>query len=368
MSNQKGGEEGKLKGVFSDGKLSGSGTLWGFTLENWAATRPASPPASPQTYTLEPKTYYRYMSADFAPALRVFSGDTVRTKLVDEDGVDENGKQRAVSGYPVIGPIYVEDALPGDLVVISFKKIRINRDSAESGHELVGTTADPDYLRNARRQNSFDSNWKLDEASQTARLAKPTARLSSLVLPIRPMIGIVGVAPPGRQAVLSRAGGDNFGGHLDYNEIGEGVTVYLPVFHAGAGLFLGGGQALQGDGQLSGEGLETSLDVEFTVKVLPQQSFQVPYAENASELMFIGVGGSVEQALQRATTGLATYLEREFKLSAPEVATVLGAAAQYRIAKVSGTPNDPTTVVAKIPKAVLQQLGKPAPTTPSNKP
>jgi acetamidase/formamidase len=138
----------------------------------------------------------------------------------------------------------------------------------------------------------------------------------------------------------------------------------LPVFHQGAGLFLGDGHALQGDGQLSGEGLETSLDVEFTVTVLRQKSFQVPYAENSKELMFIGVGGSIEQALQRATTGLATYLEREFSLNSSETATVLGATAQYRVAKISEARNEPTTVVAKIPKTVLQQLSKSKPKTP----
>lgn len=368
MSNTKGWEEGKLNGVFRDGKLSGGGTLWGRTLERWAASRPAAPPASPKTHTLEPTAYYRYLSASAAPALRLFSGDTVHTKLLDEDGRDEHEKARALSGYPVVGPFYVENALPGDLLVVRFNKIRTNRTSADSGHNLVGPAADPEYLRNARGQNNFDSNWQLDNTSGTARLAKPTARLSALALPIQPMIGVIGVAPPGNQSVLARSGGDNFGGHLDYNEIREGVTIYLPIFHEGAGLFLGDGHALQGDGQLSGEGLETSLDVEFTVTVLSQKAFPLPYAENTSELMFIGIGGSIEQALQRATTGLATYLEREFRLNANEVATVVGAAAQYRIAKVAGTPNEPTTVVAKIPKTVLQQLSQPTAKTPSGSP
>lgn len=364
MSDERGHEQGKLNGLWQAGKISGGGSLFGHTLESWVAARPASPPAAPQTHALEPTAYYRYLSTDVAPALRIFSGDTVRTKLLDNDGLDENRKERALSGIPVVGPVYVENALPGDLLAVRLNKIRINRDSGDTGHHLVGAAADPEYLRNAKEANNFDSDWQLDKASGIARLAKPTAGLSSLALPIQPMIGIIGVAPPGRQIVVARGGGDNYGGHLDYNEITEGVTIYLPVFHEGAGLFLGDGHALQGDGQLSGEGLETSLDVEFTVTVLRQKSFSVPYAENSNEFMFIGVGGSIEQALQRATTGLATYLEREFSLNASETATVLGATAQYRVAKISEARNEPTTVVAKIPKTVLQQLSKSKPKTP----
>lgn len=364
MLNEKGAPQGKLNGVFRDGKFSGSGMLWGHTLESWAAARPASPPASPQTHTLDAAAYPRYLSTDVKPAIRIFSGDTVRTKLVDEDGLDENGKARALSGIPVLGPVYVENAMPGDLLVVRLNKIRINRETGDSGHHFVGAAADPEYLRYAKVQNDFDADWKLDKTTNTARLAKPTAGLSSLALPIQPMIGIIGVAPPGRQIVLAKGGGDNYGGHLDYNEIVEGTTVYLPVFHEGAGLFLGDGHALQGDGQVSGEGLVMSLDVEFTVTIVPKKAFDIPYAENAKELMFIGVGGSIELALQRATTGLAAYLEREYNLNATEIATLLGMAGQYRIAKIAEARNEPSTVVAKISKSVLQQLGKPATKTP----
>jgi acetamidase/formamidase len=38
---------------------------------------------------------------------------------------------------------------------------------------------------------------------------------------------------------------------MDFNEIIEGVTVYLPVSHPGALLFVGDGHAAQGDGELN---------------------------------------------------------------------------------------------------------------------
>src|SRR6185503_14493658 len=112
-----------------------------------------------------------------------------------------------------------------------------------------GGVAETEYVQHATRDRGFNSGWKLDSGTETARLAKPTAKLSSLVLPMKPMIGIVGVAPPGQQVFMSQFASDAHGGQIDYNEIREGVTVYLPIYHMGGGVFLGNGQALQGDGE-----------------------------------------------------------------------------------------------------------------------
>ena len=78
------------------------------------------------------------------------------------------------------------------------------------------------------------------------------------------MVGCIGVAPPSRQTFRSGDLGD-WGGNLDYNQIVEGVTVFLPVYAPGALLFVGDGHAAQGDGELTGDALETSLELEFTV-------------------------------------------------------------------------------------------------------
>jgi acetamidase/formamidase len=80
---------------------------------------------------------------------------------------------------------------------------------------------------------------------------------------LQTMLGCVGVAPPGRD-VIRTADSGIFGGNMDYNQIREGTTVYLPVFHDGALLFMGDGHAAQGDGELTGDALETSMEFEFT--------------------------------------------------------------------------------------------------------
>jgi amidase len=75
------------------------------------------------------------------------------------------------------------------------------------------------------------------------------------------MISCVSVAPFWKQAISSSDLGPR-GGNLDYNQIREGTTVYLPVYQAGALLTVGDGHALQGDGEITGQGLEVSMNVE----------------------------------------------------------------------------------------------------------
>jgi acetamidase/formamidase len=207
-------------------------------------------------------------------------------------------------------------------------------------------------VRDLKRVEKFDSDWRLDRERGVAVLKNPTEKLKSLSLKVAPMLGCVGVAPPGNQSFRSGHLG-SFGGNMDYNQIREGVTLYLPVYHPGALLFVGDGHAVQGDGELTGNALETSMDVEFTVDVVEGRSPDDPRAENDEYLMALGIGGSLMEALQGATTNLAQWLERDYKLNAAEVAMVLGTSIKYDIAEiVDGQLN----LAAKVPKSVLSQL------------
>ena len=250
------------------------------------------------------------------------------------------------------GPFFVEGALPGDTLVVRLNRVRTNRDWAASGQSVVGNALTPGYLMNLNRAKNFSSRWKLDKDKGVAYLDKPTDPLKQLTIPLQPMLGCVGVAPPGRDVIATRDSGI-FGGNMDYNQIREGTTVYLPVFQEGALLYMGDGHAAQGDGELTGDALETSMEFEFTVDVIPEKSIGTPRAENADYLMAIGIGGSVDQALQRATTEMARWLEADLKLNSTESAMLLGFALKYDVADLVGTQ---VGIVAKIPKTVIAQL------------
>ncbi len=344
---------GTFSGKIERGEMTGEAKLFRDQPATWRARRPAIRPASaPALHKFSPREFHRLFSSGIPPALRVFPGDTVQTVTVDSGGRDEKLVPRAAGGNPLTGPFYVEGALPGDTLVVRFNRVRLSRDAAESGQSIAASAVTPYYLRRVKPVDKFDSHWKLDRERGLATLANPTEPLKNFTVRLQPMLGCVGVAPEGKQSFDSGNLGA-YGGNLDYNQIREGTTVYLPVFHPGALLFVGDGHAAEGDGELTGAALETSMEVEFTVDVVQDKSSNMPRAENDEFRMALGVGGSLTEALQLATSELADWLESDYKLNSAEVAVVLGTSIHYDVAELV----DPQVhVVAKISKTALAQL------------
>src|SRR5258707_558127 len=129
--------------------------------------------------------------------------------------------------------------------------------------------------------------WDLDLERKTVKLHEPVSSVAKMEFPAKPMLGCIGVAAPGDFAPTSGPAG-SYGGNLDYNEIGEGATVILPVYHPGGLLFLGDGHALMGDGEATGTGVETSMDVEFSVDVKKNAHVDGPRLETADYLISVG--------------------------------------------------------------------------------
>ena len=355
-------KDGKPRGTFTahfvNGELSGEGVFdqgpdEGKDQFKWIARRAAKAPAGgPRTVQFVPVKFHNYFSPKIEPVLHIFPGDTVETKSVDAGGVDEKGVRRSPGGNPLTGPFYVEGAMPGDTLVVRINRLRLNRDSAQSGDSIVASALDPYYFKDLKEESKFSSEWKLDRERGIATLAKPTERLKNFQVKLKPMLGCIGVAPPQEQVYRSGFLGP-WGGNMDYNQFGEGATLYIPVFQPGALLFLGDGHAAEGDGELTGDALETSTEYSFTVDVVRNKRPRAPRAENAEYRMASGIAHSLTQALQDATSNLSQWLADDFKLNPNEVAIVLGTSIRYDVAEVV----DPEVhVVAKILKSVLAQL------------
>lgn len=317
-------------------------------------------PRAPRLHVFAPQAFYRSFSGSLPPALHIIPGDTVSTWTLDNAGRDSTGAIRSPAGNPLTGPFYIDGALPGDMIAIRLHRVRLNRDYAVAGDEIVGNALTPDYFRRIKEVLDFNARWRLDRERGVAMLEQPTSALRTFTVPVRPMLGGVGVAPPAGQVIDARESGA-FGGNMDFNEIREGVTLYLPVFQRGALLFLGDGHALQGDGELTGDALETSMSIEFSVDVFPSNSsfrrrINSPRAESDEFLMAIGISGDLSDALRKATTDLARWLEVDYGLNGSEVASVLGTSMRYDIAELVGPD---VSIVAKVPKTALRKLQRP---------
>jgi acetamidase/formamidase len=345
--------EATTKGRIEGGRMKGEANMFGDTF-TWNAERLPPRPAKPQVHDFEPTEFHQYFSSAIKPVLKIHPGDTVRTWSVDAGGRDKEGKRRSGGGNPQTGPFYVEGVVPDDTLVVRLTKVRTNRDWAGSGSRIMTNALQPFTLPDLKWTQGFNSRWKLDRQKGVASLETPTDKLKGFSVPMRPMLGCIAVAPPGDRSIRTTDSG-GFGGNMDYNQIVEGTTVYLRANHPGALLFLGDGHAAQGDGELTGDALETSMDFEFTVDVIPGKQFGHPLAENAEYLISIGIGGSLDQALQEATSGVVRWLDRDYKLSPSEAAMVMGFALKYDVVDLVGTQ---VSIAAKLPKGALAGLQK----------
>jgi acetamidase/formamidase len=349
----------KLQGILQGDRIEGTATIVEQKVDLvWDVRRAPAAGTAPTKHVFEPTEFQHFFSDSIPPVLHVSPGDTVETWSVDAGGSDAKGVHRTSGGNPLTGPFYIDGALPGDTLVVHFNRLRLNRDSAISSPLIVNSALTSDYIEQRKRIDGYNADWKLDVTTGFASLQKPTETMKDYRVPLAPMLGCVGVAPPGGMQYRSGFLG-NFGGNMDYNQVREGVTVYLPVYVPGALLFIGDGHAAQGAGELTGNALETSMDIEFTVDFKPRLSgngASSPRFENADYFMASGIAGSLDQAFREATTNLVRWLEQMYGLNAAQVSSVLGTAMVYDVAEVV----DPEShVVAKVPKSVLSALPRP---------
>ena len=309
----------------------------------------AAPSLAAETHHFEPTQFHNTFSFAHPAVLRIKPGDRVITKTIDARGFDSQNKQVGERPNPQTGPFYIEGAEPGDVLVIRFEKIEPNRATAWSSSVLAPYTADPDFLRFEGEREQTTETWNIDKEKGVARPANSAIRPSSIAIPLRPMLGCVGVAPARKEAVATSTP-DRFGGNMDYNGMNAGVILMLPVSEPGALLFIGDGHARQGDGEVVGNAMEISMDVEFSVDLIKSKQIGWPRLENAEYLMVLGSARPLLQALQHATTELQRWLMSDYGFDERGSSLLLGHALQYDIANVV----DPHfTVVAKIRKDLL---------------
>jgi len=307
-----------------------------------------------------PDAYYRTFSHTNPVFLRIKPGEVVVTKTLDSGGQNERNEQLSPGSNPLTGPFYVEGAEPGDALLVTLRKVRLNRNWGYSAYRLGLFSLSADYIETIY-QNRYKPDlvrkgrdnivpWDIDVTRGAVHLREPATTKVKLEFPVRPMLGCIGVAAPGDFAPTSAPAG-NYGGNLDYNEIGEGATVILPVFHPGGLLFLGDGHALMADGEPTGTGVETSMDVEFSVELKKSAAVTGPRVETADFLISIGAqpefASSLDRALQLATTDMVRWLVLDYQLEPWAAHQLIGAVARYDVVTVAGS------MALKVPKKYL---------------
>jgi acetamidase/formamidase len=167
------------------------------------------------------------------------------------------------------------------------------------------------------------------------------------VAPAAPAVGEPGVTVPGVQS--SRPPGP-FGGNMDLNDLGAGATLYLPVFHPGALVYVGDSHSLQGDGEVSGTAIEQSLTGVFRFVVHQGRSIDGPRAETSTHWIMMGIDLDLDRALQKAVRAVIDFLVTEKGLTPDKAFSLASIAVDFQI----GEAVDLTQLVAgMIPKSLF---------------
>lgn len=291
--------------------------------------------------------HYHITLGPHEPVLHIADGDSVVTSTADARGGDASGRQVAPSPNPQTGPFYVEGAAPGDTLAVHLDYLAPNRDTGFASSIVAPNVVDPSFARLLPERERI--TWRIDRPAGTATLEEPLPKLGRPTLPLDPMLGCFGVAPENSQAISTATSGRH-GGNMDYRGFRAETTAFFPVFEPGALFFLGDGHALQGDGEITGMGIETSFDVQFTVRLLRGRRIQWPRGENAGAIFTVGNARPLDQAVQHATTEMIRWLTEEHGLTLQEASILLGQCAEYDL----GNVYDPAyTMVCKLAKRWL---------------
>jgi amidase len=237
------------------------------------------------------------------------------------------------------GPIEVRGAKVGDVLNVEILEIELDKLGFTALWPGIGMF--PDWVR----RKEFGRQTRVVEVKGDF-----VHWNEHLKLPIRPMIGVIGVAPV-HGAVLTVDNGPH-GGNLDVQEITTGNTVLLRVNKAGAHLFLGDCHAIQGDGECNGMGaieIATRLTVKVSLGKAPPR-LNHPRIETPTHICTLGCARPLEDAMRIAFEEMVYWLEDDWKIPAPEGYMLLGQIAEARCTQVV---NPKYTYICKVDKKIL---------------
>jgi amidase len=277
------------------------------------------------------------------PALRVPAGTRVRLETADcfDDQVQTPGDVLDAVDWervnPATGPVYVEGAGPGDVLSVLIESVDV-------GTQGVMAVAPGIGVHGAELQ---------EQVCRIVPIEGGTAWVADRVaVPLRPMIGVIGVAPAG-DAVPTASPGPH-GGNMDTRLIGAGALLYLPVAHDGALFAAGDLHAAMGDGEICGTGIEVGGSVTVRLDVRRDLHIDEPVLEVGDLVVTIASAETLDGAAEAATRHMTGLLMERLGVSLELATMVMSAAGDLQVSQIV----DPLrTARFALPKSVAAGLG-----------
>ncbi len=154
-----------------------------------------------------------------------------------------------------------------------------------------------------------------------------------VAVPVRPHLGVMGVAPPSTERLDSVPPGI-FGGNVDNWRFGPGATIRYPVFHPGAGFYVGDPHFAQGDGELCGTAIEASLDVQLRLSIEPGAAPEAPLLDYGDKIYTHGFGANLDEAMLNTARQMIRLMVKRFGLTTDEAYSLASVAVDIGVTQV----------------------------------
>lgn len=314
--------------------------------------------AAPET------VHWGYFDAGLAPVLKVKSGALIQAEAVthhagdDPDLMMDGGVREIFDKVPesdrnpgvhlMTGPIYVEDAKPGDMLEVRYLRMipRFNYGSnlaANWGHlykefgekeRVTIYKIDPVSMQ-AHAHYAYDYPGKYEIPGKITKCPECDRQkaLNGVRVPVRPHLGTAGVAPdePGRVSTIPPGA---HGGNIDNWRIGAGSTMFYPVAVDGGLFSIGDPHISQGDGEISGTAIEASLDVLFQIVLRKDFEFPSPLLETPGYWIVHGFDEDLDNAMRFASLDMVKFLNEQRGLSNDDAYSLMSVSADFTVTQV----------------------------------
>ncbi|WP_431711772.1 acetamidase/formamidase family protein [Glutamicibacter uratoxydans] len=246
------------------------------------------------------------------------------------------GFPQALGPHSLTGPIHVRGANPGDGLVVEILEVI----PAAHGFNLVVENPRGRGVLRERFGQGMIRHFELDRESMSTTLGP-------VRIPLKPFLGIMGVAPESDE-VISTVEPGPFGGNMDLSALVAGTQLTLPVFREGAGFFCGDAHAVQGDGEVNQTAIETAAEhVRLRFSLVPGAGLSTPRAETATEFISTGFGQTLEVAAHDAVNDMVNWLVTE-GLEESEAYSLCSIAADVRVTQMVNGVVGVHTVMRKL--------------------
>ena len=235
---------------------------------------------------------------------------------------------------PATGPIFIENAEPGDMLKIFIESIDIH----SRGSSLI-------------MPNEGVLGDKIDRSRvKLMDIKEEYALFNDIKIPIDPMIGVIGVAPAKNDGDWRTDTPWKHGGNMDTTDIKEGNTLYLPVNQKGALLALGDCHGVMADGEICFTGLEIPADVTLKIEVIKDKKINWPIIENKDSIMIIASGDTIDDAIYNGSEQAVEFLMKTLGYDIEDAYILASLIVDIKISQVV---NPTKTIRASIPKNIV---------------